>query len=266
MSTVFGDDLFSGPLVRSGGPRVELFATIQRRARPGSVPAETDEKATGAQESCHGARGGRGRLAARARLHHRAGAPRRGDRCEVLAAGRRRTPGAPSNDKALRRLADEPDDHAIGRSRGGLTTQGHVLVDGCGLPLVVALTPGQGGDSTALPQLLASLRVPRLGQGPPRSQPDALRGDEAYTARAHRAHLRSRSRPRSSRSRPPGSAIARTRAPPAGDRRLRRPRPQEPQRCRTRFQPAQELARPGHPARQTRTRLSRRRRPRAHPL
>jgi len=39
--------------------------------------------------------------------------------------------------------------------------------------------------------LLAELRVPRLGPGRPRSRPDALRGDKAYSARAHRAHLRS---------------------------------------------------------------------------
>jgi transposase len=91
-----------------------------------------------------------------------------------------------------RRRADEPDDHAIGRSRGGLTTKTHALVDGRGLPLVIALTPGQAGDSTALRQLLAELRVPRLGPGRPRSKPEALRGDKAYSARAHRAHLRSR--------------------------------------------------------------------------
>jgi transposase len=34
--------------------------------------------------------------------------------------------------------------------------------------------------------------VPRLGPGRPRSKPDALRGDKAYSARGHRAHLRSR--------------------------------------------------------------------------
>lgn len=107
--------------------------------------------------------------------------------------GRRRTQGAPSNDKVFRgRRADEPADHAIGRSRGGLTTKTHALVDGRGRPLVIALTPGQAGDSTALRQLLAELRVPRLGPGRPRSKPAALRGDKAYSARAHRAHLRSR--------------------------------------------------------------------------
>jgi transposase len=66
------------------------------------------------------------------------------------------------------------------------------LVDGNGLPLVIALTPGQANDSPALPKLLAELRVPRVGPGRPRTRPDALRADKAYSARGHRAHLRSR--------------------------------------------------------------------------
>lgn len=67
-----------------------------------------------------------------------------------------------------------------------------MLVDGNGRPLVIAVTPGNAGDSPALPPLLAELRVARLGPGRPRSRPTALRGDKAYSARAHRAHLRAR--------------------------------------------------------------------------
>lgn len=58
--------------------------------------------------------------------------------------------------------------------------------------MVIAVTPGQAGDSPALPKLLAELRVPRRGPGRPRTRPDALRGDKAYSSRGHRAHLRSR--------------------------------------------------------------------------
>jgi len=57
---------------------------------------------------------------------------------------------------------------------------------------VIAVTPGQANDSPALPRLLAELRVPRVGPGRPRTRPDALRADKAYSARAHRAHLRAR--------------------------------------------------------------------------
>ncbi len=60
---------------------------------------------------------------------------------------------------------------------GGLTTKTHLLVDGRGRPLVVVCTPGQAGDSPALPVLLAGLRVPRLGRGRPHTTPSALLGD-----------------------------------------------------------------------------------------
>lgn len=86
----------------------------------------------------------------------------------------------------------EPADHAIGRSRGGVTTKSHALVDGQGRPLVVLVGAGQAGDSPMLPVLLDELRVDRIGPGRPRTRPDTLRGDKAYSSRAHRAMLRSR--------------------------------------------------------------------------
>ncbi len=54
------------------------------------------------------------------------------------------------------------------------------------------MTPGQAGDNPALVPLLAELRVPRPGRGRPRTTPDALRADKAYSARATRALLRAR--------------------------------------------------------------------------
>lgn len=86
----------------------------------------------------------------------------------------------------------EPLDHAIGRSRGGLTTKIHQLVDGHGRPLVMLLSPGQAGDAPMFPQLMHHLRVPRIGRGRARTRPDRVRGDKAYSSRAIRAHLRSR--------------------------------------------------------------------------
>ena len=38
------------------------------------------------------------------------------------------------------------DDHAIGRSKGGLSTKIHALVDALGNPLRFLLTPGQAHD------------------------------------------------------------------------------------------------------------------------
>jgi len=86
----------------------------------------------------------------------------------------------------------EPLDHALGRSRGGLSTKVHQLVDGQGRPLVIALTAGQAHDSPMLKVLLADLAVARLAGGRPRSRPDALVGDKAYSSRGNRELLRSK--------------------------------------------------------------------------
>jgi transposase len=73
-----------------------------------------------------------------------------------------------------------------------LTTKVHAIVDGRGRPLVILLGPGQAHDSPMLPALLASLKIARSGRGRPRTRPDALLADRAYSARAHRDHLRAR--------------------------------------------------------------------------
>jgi transposase len=57
---------------------------------------------------------------------------------------------------------------------------------------VVLVGQGQAHDSPMLPVLLAQLRVQRCGRGRPRTRPEALLGDKAYSARAHRELLRSR--------------------------------------------------------------------------
>jgi transposase len=72
-----------------------------------------------------------------------------------------------------------------------MSTKVHQLVDGQGRPLVVALTPGQAGDSPMLKPLLSHLVVNRLGPGRPRTRPDAVIGDKAYSSRAIRTELRS---------------------------------------------------------------------------
>ena len=65
-------------------------------------------------------------------------------------------------------------------------------MDGRGLPLTIVLTPGQAGDSPALPELLAELRIPRLGAGRPRTTPHALRADKAYAGAKTRTMLQAR--------------------------------------------------------------------------
>jgi transposase len=89
-------------------------------------------------------------------------------------------------------LRQEPPDHAIGRSRGGLTTKIHALVDGRGRPLVLLTGPGQGGDSPMFLPLMGQLKISRGGLGRPRTRPDRVRGDKAYSSRAIRSHLSQR--------------------------------------------------------------------------
>lgn len=110
----------------------------------------------------------------------------------VLTSTQRTSPapqGDLSNDK---NLLDEPDDHAIGRSRGGLTTKIHALVDGNQRPLVVLLGPGQRGDSPMFEHLMEALEVRRAGSGRPRSRPDRAMADKAYSSKATRQYLRER--------------------------------------------------------------------------
>lgn len=104
----------------------------------------------------------------------------------------RLTQGALSNDKNPRVGRDEPGDHGIGRSRGGLSTKAHALVDGKGRLLALIVGPGHAGDSPVLPLLLGELRVARRGRGRPRTRPEVLRADKAYCSRGHRELLRSR--------------------------------------------------------------------------
>lgn len=62
--------------------------------------------------------------------------------------------------------AGEPADHAIGRSRGGLTTKIHLAADGRCRPLAFVLTGGQANDAPTFAEVKARLCVPRRREGP----------------------------------------------------------------------------------------------------
>lgn len=49
-----------------------------------------------------------------------------------------------------KKSGDEPADHAIGRSRGGLTTKNHLVCDGKGRVLAFVVTGGQVADTSML--------------------------------------------------------------------------------------------------------------------
>lgn len=86
----------------------------------------------------------------------------------------------------------EPGDHGIGRSRGGLSIKAHALLDGKGRLRCLIVGPGQAGDSSVLLLLLGELRVAQRGRGRPCTRPDVLPADKAYCSRGHAALLRSR--------------------------------------------------------------------------
>lgn len=87
----------------------------------------------------------------------------------------------------------EPAHHGLGRSRGGLTTKLHLAVEQGQKPLAMVITPGQWGDSPQFQTVLERICVPRPdGRGRPRTRPDVVRADKAYSCRANRAYLRHR--------------------------------------------------------------------------
>ncbi|GIH21277.1 IS5 family transposase [Rugosimonospora africana] len=111
-------------------------------------------------------------------------------RAHQHAAGARRDP-----DRQRERpggLSVEPADHALGRSRGGMTTKLHLACEQGQKPLSMPLTAGQRGDSPRFTAVLEGIRVPRLDGGRPRTRPDRVLADRAYTSRANRRYLRRR--------------------------------------------------------------------------
>jgi transposase len=118
----------------------------------------------------------------------------------------------------------EPDDHALGRSRGGLSAKVHLASDGHARPLALRVTAGQAGDAPAFETVMASIGVPRSGPGRPRTRPDAVLADRAYSSRAIRSHLRRRGIRAVISSRPTRSATVCGEAAPEADRPPSMPR------------------------------------------
>jgi hypothetical protein len=60
---------------------------------------------------------------------------------------------------------DEPADHGLGRSRGGLTTKTHLACEQGQKVLSLIVTAGHRGDSPQFIPVLRRIRVGRLGVG-----------------------------------------------------------------------------------------------------
>jgi transposase len=86
----------------------------------------------------------------------------------------------------------EPDDHGLGRSRGGWTTKTHLACEQGRNLLAMVVTAGQRGDSPQFIPVLRRVKVARLGVGRPRTRPEKVLADKAYTSTANRGYLRRR--------------------------------------------------------------------------
>nr|WP_148203887.1 IS5 family transposase [Nitrobacter winogradskyi] len=72
-------------------------------------------------------------------------------------------------------------DRCMGRSRGGLTTKIHALVDACGLPIVLRITEGQAHDGRSAQDMIDTVE-----------RGDVLLADRAYDSNALRQTLAAR--------------------------------------------------------------------------
>lgn len=88
---------------------------------------------------------------------------------------------------AGKREPEEPQDHALGRSRGGLTTKIHMLCDAHGVPLNFLLSGGQASDIAYAQSLLDGAYIPSL-RGRPRKRCRWLLADKGYDADALRRY------------------------------------------------------------------------------
>lgn len=123
-------------------------------------------------------------------MSHPSGWPRRYRRARVSAGVR--GVNASHGDEAAQDRQARRDREGLGRSRGGLSTKVHLLADARCRPLAAVISPGQRGDTLAYDPLMAALRIPRAGPGRPRTRPDHLLGDKAYSSAPVRADLRRR--------------------------------------------------------------------------
>ena len=72
------------------------------------------------------------------------------------------------------------DEHAIGMSRGGMTSKIHLMVDACGNPLEVIITAGNINDISVAPELVAAIDL---------AETQAVIADKGYDSDKLRAQI-----------------------------------------------------------------------------
>ena len=90
-----------------------------------------------------------------------------------------------------KRGPEEPQDHALGRSRGGFGTKIHLVADSDGTPLAVHVTPGQTHEVAGFESVVDAVRIPQAF-GRPRTRPLRMAGDKGYDVPWVRDWLRRR--------------------------------------------------------------------------
>jgi len=119
-------------------------------------------------------------------------------------------------------VVGEPADHALGRSRGGLSTKLHLACEGGQKPLSLVLSAGQAGNAPRFEAVMAGVRVARPRRWPP---PDpagpGTRRQGVFVPRHPRTPAATRHRLHHSRARRPDRSLAPTRQPGHPSVRLR---------------------------------------------
>jgi transposase len=101
----------------------------------------------------------------------------RAARC--AGGARRRNRRRPRLDEGLATQLEEPEDHALGYSRGGFSTKIHLLCDSQGTVLGIHVTPGQRHESRAFESTMDRVYLPRRRGR--RRWPRRLAGDKGYS-------------------------------------------------------------------------------------
>ncbi len=84
----------------------------------------------------------------------------------------------------------EPADHGLGRSRGGFSAKVHLACEQGQKPLAIVVTAGQRGDAPQFTAVMDAISVSRPGPGRPRTRPERVLADKAYSSRSIRAWVR----------------------------------------------------------------------------
>jgi len=83
---------------------------------------------------------------------------------------------------------NEPEDHALGRSRGGFGTKIHLVCEGRGKPIAVQISGGQEHESKYFKEMMEKISIPQE-RGRPRKKPDNIAGDKAYSSHSIRDYI-----------------------------------------------------------------------------